>query len=105
MLQFTSPLARASHLVSLTELKTEVHQVLHPDEAVGILVTHVENLFKPPQKLQELLLVGKNMSFHCGAGFVGGSLIFPSQMDCRRIGMTVAIIAHLQLRRTRSVLL
>lgn len=64
------------HLVSLTELKTEVHQVLHPDEAVGVLVTHVENLLEPPQKLQELLLVGENASFHRGAGVVGGIRLF-----------------------------
>jgi len=65
------------HLVSLAELKTEVHQVLHPDEAVGVLVAHVEHLLEPPQELQELLLVGNVESFHCRAGLrrLGGDRV------------------------------
>lgn len=63
-LSFVTQSLPASHLVSLTELKTEVHQVLHPDEAVSILVTDVENLLEPPQKLYELFLFGKGTSFH-----------------------------------------
>lgn len=50
-LSFVTQSLPVSHLVSLTELKTEVHQVLHPDEAVSILITDVENLLEPPQKL------------------------------------------------------
>lgn len=53
-----------SDLISLAEPETEVLQVLHPDVTVSILVTHVENLLESPQKLQQLLLVGKNASFH-----------------------------------------
>lgn len=47
----------SSHLVSLTELKPKVHQVLHPDESVSILVTHIENLLQPLQEHDELLLI------------------------------------------------
>lgn len=53
-----------SHLVTLTELKTEFHQVPHPDKAVRISVTYIENLLESPQKQQELLLVRENTSFH-----------------------------------------
>lgn len=74
----------ATHLVSFTEPKPKIHQVLHPDEAVSILVTHVEHLFKPPQKLEELLVVGRSASFHCGAGFVGGSFKQPVGHSERR---------------------
>lgn len=56
--------APGSHLISLAELETEVLQVLHPDVTVSVLVTHVENLLESPQKLQQLILVGKDASFH-----------------------------------------
>lgn len=63
-MSFVTLSCSVSHLVSLTELKTEVHQVLHPDEAVSILVTDVKNLLEPPQKLKQLFLFGKDASFH-----------------------------------------
>lgn len=94
-LSFVTQSLPASHLVSLTELKTEVHQVLHPDEAVSILVTDVENLLEPPQKLYELFLFGKGTSFHY-TGFALHThtayiLVFLNQTDCKTPTPTVAI--------------
>lgn len=64
--------------------------MLHPDEAVSILVTDVENLLQPPQKLQELLVVRKNVPFH----FSSASLdVFLDQILRKRVGFVVAIIA------------
>lgn len=44
---------RPTHLIPLAELQPQGDEVLHPDEAVRILVAHVENLLELPQEPQQ----------------------------------------------------
>lgn len=44
---------RPAHLIALAELQPQGDEMLHPDEAVRILVANVENLFELPQEPQQ----------------------------------------------------
>ena len=51
----------SAHLVALAELQPQVHEVFHPNVAVGVLVADVEHLLQLLEEVKELLLVGENM--------------------------------------------
>lgn len=45
--------SRRTHLIPLAELQPQGDEVLHSDEAVRILIAHIENLLELPQEPQQ----------------------------------------------------